>query len=195
MLAMAAFAEEELSSLVVIKTCCRKAEISTVLRFAGGLHLIGGSVVVEAELNSAGVAHRLRQDLAAVYGQTSELVVMSGAGVTRTSRYVVRVGAGAGGVLARQAGLIDTAGRPVRGLPPRVVNAPVCDAVAVWRGAFLARGSLSEPGRSASTQVTCPGLRWLWRWWVPRDGWGSRLRPARCAGPTGSLSATRKPSP
>jgi DNA-binding protein WhiA len=29
--------------------------------------------------------------------------------------------------------------------------------VAAWRGAFLAHGSLTEPGRSSSLEVTCPG--------------------------------------
>ena len=31
------------------------------------------------------------------------------------------------------------------------------DAEAAWRGAFLAHGSLTEPGRSMSLEVTCPG--------------------------------------
>jgi len=29
--------------------------------------------------------------------------------------------------------------------------------VAAWRGAFLAHGSLTEPGRSSALEVTCPG--------------------------------------
>ena len=33
----------------------------------------------------------------------------------------------------------------------------VCDAEGAWRGAFLAHGSLTEPGRSSSLEVTCPG--------------------------------------
>ncbi|HJR36762.1 MAG TPA: DNA-binding protein WhiA, partial [Nocardioidaceae bacterium] len=45
----------------------------------------------------------------------------------------------------------------VRGLPPAVVSGGGCDAVAAWRGAFLAHGSLTEPGRSSSLEVTCPG--------------------------------------
>ena len=32
-----------------------------------------------------------------------------------------------------------------------------CDAEAAWRGAFLAHGSLTEPGRSSALEVTCPG--------------------------------------
>ena len=33
----------------------------------------------------------------------------------------------------------------------------VCDAEAAWRGAFIAHGSLTEPGRSSAMEVTCPG--------------------------------------
>jgi cell division protein WhiA len=63
----------------------------------------------------------------------------------------------AGEALARQTGLIDASGRPVRGLPPQVVSGSMCDAEAAWRGAFLAHGSLTEPGRSSAIEVTCPG--------------------------------------
>jgi len=59
--------------------------------------------------------------------------------------------------LARQTGLLDLRGRPVRGLPPQVVSGGLCDAEAAWRGAFLAHGSLTEPGRSSSLEITCPG--------------------------------------
>jgi hypothetical protein len=38
-----------------------------------------------------------------------------------------------------------------------VVAGGSCDAVAAWRGAFLAHGSLTEPGRSSALEVTCPG--------------------------------------
>jgi hypothetical protein len=38
-----------------------------------------------------------------------------------------------------------------------VVAGTGCDAEAAWRGAFLAHGSLTEPGRSMSLEITCPG--------------------------------------
>jgi hypothetical protein len=38
-----------------------------------------------------------------------------------------------------------------------VVSGATCDAEAAWRGAFLAHGSLTEPGRSSALEVTCPG--------------------------------------
>ncbi|GAA1182838.1 DNA-binding protein WhiA [Ornithinimicrobium humiphilum] len=155
-MAMTAKVKDELSRLPVTKTCCRKAEVSTMLRFAGGLHIVGGRIVIEAELDTAQSARRLRAFMAEVYGSSSELIVMSPGGLRKQTRYVVRATSD-GESLARQTGLIDHRGRPVRGLPPRVVGAAVCDAEAAWRGAFLAHGSITEPGRSSSLEITCPG--------------------------------------
>ncbi len=155
-MAMTASVKDELSRLTVTKTCCRRAEVSTLLRFAGGLHIVGGRVVVEAELDTGSVARRLRKDIAEVYGYTSDIRMLTGSGIRKGSRYVVRVTKDGEG-LARQTGLLDLRGRPVRGLPPQVVSGGVCDAEAAWRGAFLAHGSLTEPGRSSALEVTCPG--------------------------------------
>jgi cell division protein WhiA len=155
-MAMTAQVKAELANTTATKSCCRKSEASALLRFAGGLHIQGGRIVVEAELDTGAAARRIRRDLAEVYGHPSEIVVISGGGLRKGTRYVVRV-AKDGEALARQTGLLDTRGRPVQGLPPQVVNGSSCDAVAAWRGAFLARGSLTEPGRSSALEVTCPG--------------------------------------
>ena len=50
-----------------------------------------------------------------------------------------------------------SAAAPSAACRPQVVSGGGCDAVAAWRGAFLAHGSLTEPGRSSSLEVTCPG--------------------------------------
>ncbi len=155
-MAMTAQVKAELASTNVTKTCCRKAEVSSMLRFADSLHLVGGGIVIEAELDTGAAARRLRRDIAEVYGHHPEVVMVKGAGLRRGPRYLVRV-VKDGESLARQTGLIDQRNRPVRGLPPAVVNGAGCDAVAAWRGAFLAHGSLTEPGRSSSLEVTCPG--------------------------------------
>jgi cell division protein WhiA len=154
--AMTAAVKSELAALPVTKTCCRKAETSTLLRFGGGLHIVGGRIVVEAELDTGAAARRLRRNLAEVFGHRSELIVVQPSGIRKGPRYVVRVTQD-GESLARQTGLLDVRGRPVRGLPTQVVNGHLCDAESAWRGAFLAHGSLMEPGRSASLEVTCPG--------------------------------------
>jgi hypothetical protein len=155
-MAMTAAVKDELARLSVSRPCCRKAEVSATLRFAGGLHIVAGRIVVEAELDTGAAARRLRREIAEVFGQVSEVVVVSPSGLRRGNRYVVRV-VKDGEALARQTGLLDGRGRPVRGLPPQVVAGSTCDAEAAWRGAFLAHGSLTEPGRSSSLEVTCPG--------------------------------------
>ncbi|MGH3937083.1 MAG: DNA-binding protein WhiA [Pseudonocardiaceae bacterium] len=155
-MAMTSAVKDELSRLRVTKTCCRRAEVSSILRFAGGLHIIAGRVVVEAELDTGSTARRLRREVHELYGHTSDVHLIAAGGLRKGTRYVVRVVRDGEG-LARQTGLLDLRGRPVRGLPPQVVSGGLCDAEAAWRGAFLAHGSLTEPGRSAALEVTCPG--------------------------------------
>jgi DNA-binding protein WhiA len=127
-----------------------------MLRFAGALHLIGGHIVIEAELDTGSVARRLRKEIADIFGHGSDVQMLAAGGIRKGSRYLVRVTKD-GDSLARQTGLVDGRGRPVRGLPPQVVSGATCDAAAAWRGAFLAHGSLTEPGRSSSLEITCPG--------------------------------------
>ena len=155
-MALTAQVKDELAALPVERTSWRKAEVAAMLRFAGGLHIISGRIVIEAELDTGAAARRLRQFISQVYGHTSDVVVVSGGGIRRGTRYVVRV-VKDGESLARQTGLLDGRGRPVRGLPSQVVSGGVGEAEAAWRGAFLAHGSLTEPGRSAALEVTCPG--------------------------------------
>ncbi|MDN5631385.1 DNA-binding protein WhiA, partial [Kocuria sp.] len=54
-------------------------------------------------------------------------------------------------------GLPAAHGRPARGRPPTVGNGSGEESAAVSRGAFLAHGSLTEPGRAAAMEFTCPG--------------------------------------
>ena len=155
-MAMTESVKDELARLAITKPCCRKAEVSALLRFAGGLHVVAGKIMVEVEVDAAQTARRLRKDISEIYGHESELSVVTSSGMRKGSRYVVRVIAD-GEALARQTGLIDANNRPVRGLPPQVVSAALCDAESAWRGAFLAHGSLTEPGRSSALEISCPG--------------------------------------
>src|SRR5699024_532547 len=177
-MALTGDAKEELSHLEITRPSARKAEAAATLRFAGALHLVAGRVVVEAELDSAAVARRLHANIADKYGHRADVAVLAPSGISRTTRYSVRVDRERqmlapssirrttryivrdereGQMLARQTGLLDARGRPVRGMPPFVVGGATVDAEAAWRGAFLARGSLTEPGRSSALELSCPG--------------------------------------
>jgi len=155
-LAQTADVKEELAQVEVSRTTVRAAEVATILRFAGGLHVISGRIAVEAELDSPVIARRVRKDLAELYGARSDVSVIAASGVRRTNHYLVRVHE-AGETLARQTGLMDQRRRPIRGLPNRLTTGSRDDLAAIWRGAFLAQGTLTDPGRSASLEVICPG--------------------------------------
>jgi DNA-binding protein WhiA len=154
--ALTAEVKDELARIDVVKKSLRNAELATILRFAGGLHLVSGRIVIEAEVDNSQIARRVSKDLAELYGIKSELSVMSAGGIRKGSRYIIRV-TEQGEVLARQTGLLDTRGRPVRGLPAALVAGSIEEAQAIWRGAFLAHGSLTDPGRSAALEITAPG--------------------------------------
>ncbi|MBP8918519.1 MAG: DNA-binding protein WhiA [Micropruina sp.] len=155
-MAMTQQVKAELATVRVTKPACRRAEVAVTLRFAGGLHMAGGRIVVEAELDTGAAARRLRTAIADLFGFSSEFVVVTSSGLRRGTRYIVRL-IRDGESLARQTGLIDNRRRPVRGLPNAIVGGSLDVASAAWRGAFLAHGSLTEPGRSMALEVTCPG--------------------------------------
>lgn len=155
-LALTADVKEELSRVEVSKTTVRAAELATILRFSGGLHLISGRIAIESELDTAILARRVRKDLAELYGVRSDVQVIAASGLRRTNQYLVRVIEG-GETLARQTGLLDTRRRPIRGLPNRLTTGSKEEVAAIWRGAFLANGTLTDPGRSAALEVVCPG--------------------------------------
>ena len=133
----------------------RIAELATILRFAGGLHVISGHIAVEVELDHLEAAKRVRREIRDIFGLATDAAVMQPSGNRTHPLYVVRVRQG-GETLARQTGLLDSKRRPVRGLPNKLTTSPVGDLPAIWRGAFLAAGSISEPGRSAAIEIVAP---------------------------------------
>ncbi|MAT19021.1 MAG: DNA-binding protein WhiA [Leifsonia sp.] len=155
-MALTSDVKEELTAVELGKTTVRAAELTALLRFAGGLHIISNRIAVEAEVDSPQIARRIRKDLAELYGIRSDVSVISGSNARRSNSYLVRVMEG-GDTLARQTGLLDARRRPVRGLPNRLTTGSREELAAIWRGAFLAAGSLSDPGRSAALEVSCPG--------------------------------------
>src|SRR5258708_793741 len=67
-MAMTAAVKDELSRVTISKVAARRAEIATLLRFAGALPLVARHIVIEAELDTGSVARRLRNEIAEVRG-------------------------------------------------------------------------------------------------------------------------------
>ena len=60
-MAMTAEVKDELSRLLVNSVSARRAEVASLLRFAGGLHIVSGRVVVEAEVDLGIIAQAAAQ--------------------------------------------------------------------------------------------------------------------------------------
>lgn len=148
--------KDELSAVFPRPASSMTAEVSVMFRFAGGLQINDGVVTLQAELDHPGAARHMCELIKAVFSVDADLVVVKNSGRAGNT-YVVRITKN-GERIARRLGLLDTLGRPVRGLPAQIVGGSKADAAAAWRGAFLARGSLMEPGRNAALELTCPSL-------------------------------------
>ena len=147
--------KSELAAVRDPRPTARVAELTAILRFSGGLHSIAGRVAVEAELETDPLARRVARDIMEIYGVRPELHRVQASGGRAGGHFAVRVIEG-GETLARQTGLLDARRRPVRGLPNKLTTGARHDLAAVWRGAFLASGTLSDPGRSAALEISCP---------------------------------------
>src|SRR5699024_11331834 len=88
-MAMTDRVKDELSRCDVTRTCCRKAEVASLLRFSGGLHKVGRQIVVEAELDTASAARRVRKDIIDLYGYETVIMQLAAGGLRRGSRFFV----------------------------------------------------------------------------------------------------------
>ncbi len=155
---MTAAATDEVSRTTPT-ACCRRAETITVLRFAGAVHHQHGQVHIEVDLDTPLLARRLGDAIRALYGYPTQLHALPTPGSPAATRYRLQVTTPTdAAALARRTGLADPRGRLIRGLPAPLVAGAVCDAAAIWRGAFLAAGTLTEPHRFPALEVTCPSL-------------------------------------
>jgi len=156
---MTAALTDELSRTTPTTGCCRRAETITLLRFTGAVHQEPGRWSIEVDLDTTLMARRLGMAIRALYGYPTQLQVLPTSGYPAGPRHRLRMTRQAdAAALVRRTGLADPRGRLVRGLPAPIVAGGVCDATAIWRGAFLATGSLTEPHRFPALDITCPSL-------------------------------------
>ena len=168
-MAMTAAVKDELSRLAVTKPCCRRAEVAALLRFAGGLHIVGGRVVVEAEVDTGSVARRLRREIHELYGHVCEAHVISAGGLRRSARYVIRVVRDGEGWPVRPACSTPAAARCAACRRP---SCPVACATPRPPGAGRSWPTARSPSRAAAPpwRSPAPGRRRRWPWSARRGG-------------------------
>lgn len=132
------------------------AQAAAMMRFGGGLRPMNNQAVIRAQLDSLEASRWLQHAISACFRRQAVITP-----VLRTTpegpvrRYAVLVEHGAT-ALALQAGLLDRRMRLVQGLPSDILTGNIAQIKAAWRGAFLARGFISEPGASGFLEVVCP---------------------------------------
>ncbi|VEI12404.1 DNA-binding protein WhiA [Trueperella bialowiezensis] len=156
MATLTAVVKDELAAVFPRVISSITAEVSVMLRFAGGLHINNGIVTLQAEFDHPGAARHLCDLVKMLFSFDADLLVLKNSSRAGNT-YVVRI-AQDGERTARRLGILDPHGRLVRGLPPQIVSGSKADASAAWRGAFLARGTLLEPGRNSALEIVCPSL-------------------------------------
>jgi cell division protein WhiA len=143
---------QELARLPLGTDAAVRAELSAIVRFAGTLAVHGGdppTTTIEVASSSGAVARRTYALVQRRYGDRPELLVRAPGGVRRRSTYGVRLTVDARHVV-RDLEVVDADGRPAEQLPPFPDRGA---AVAFVRGALLASGSISSPGRPAHLEI------------------------------------------
>ncbi|MDY5135851.1 DNA-binding protein WhiA [Actinotignum sanguinis] len=148
--------KDELATVTPASLSAALAELTAMFRYGGGLAVRSRTLELVAEVGHRPTAQRLWELVRQLFSVEPELLSVSSQ-MRQGQRFLVRSSENTERI-AVKLGLLDAHGRPVRGLPPAVVGGSKADAGAAWRGAFLARGTLMEPGRNASLEIICPRL-------------------------------------
>ncbi|MGI0540813.1 DNA-binding protein WhiA [Corynebacterium aquatimens] len=136
-------------------TDVRIAEATAMLRVAGEYTEGARGVEIVAHFAEKAVADHLAdiiRDVCDAGAEVSEVIPGTG---SKDLRYTVTIAHGATDVI-RRLKLVTASGHAVVGLPRQIVSGTIAEVEAAWRGAFLARGALTEPGRTSSLEVACP---------------------------------------
>ncbi|RSX56019.1 sporulation protein [Bifidobacterium dolichotidis] len=148
--------KSELSRIDGESLSVRQAQATAMIRFGGGLRLVQRQILVQASFDSLDAAQWLQNAIHTLYGHEAHLTEierMSPNGPVH--RYQVIVDRG-GAALALQTGLLDRRKHVVHGLPADIVEGNIAQIKSAWRGAFLARGGISEPGKASYMEIICP---------------------------------------
>lgn len=133
-----------------------KTQAAAMLHFGGGLRPLKNTIVIRATYTSSEAAQWLQNALKNTFGHESQIIRQirqTPGGSVETYTILVVKGVKS---LALQTGLLDRRQQCVRGLPAEVVGGSIAQVKAAWRGAFMARGRLSDPGKTSFLEIACP---------------------------------------
>lgn len=134
----------------------KAAEATAMIRFAGVIEPGPHGVSIVCDFAERRVAQWLAAALEELTHVAASVATIEPGSASKETRFQVTVADGAEDVI-RKLKLVTPSGHAVVGMPRQIISGPAAAVEAAWRGAFLARGSLTEPSRTASLEVACPG--------------------------------------
>jgi cell division protein WhiA len=139
------------------KACCRSAFLSGLIRGAGALQVRGaGEIAVVAEIASPAAA-RMAFQLLRERGADCDIVTYRERRFDRRNLVQLRIHGDRSLQLLHEIGLLTSALVPTQDIPQRVLSRACCRG-AYLRGAFVAAGSVSAPGRPAHLEIRVPDI-------------------------------------
>ncbi len=141
--------KDELSKVRGARRCCRLAELSSLIRVEGVLHLQGlDRLAVHTESENAAVARAIINLARELFGRTPDLSCQKMPRLRNQVCYCLSFYEGDNLVqILNELGILDEHGRPLEGVPRRLVRNRCCKA-AYLRGAFLGCGFLGDMRRN-----------------------------------------------
>lgn len=134
----------------------RAAEATAMIRFAGSYESTPQGLAIVCDFGEERVAKRLARFVDELGEVGIDLATIEPGSASRETRHQITITKGAEDVI-RKLKLVTASGHPVVGMPRQVISGSIAAVEAAWRGAFLARGTLTEPGRTSALEVACPG--------------------------------------
>jgi DNA-binding protein WhiA len=148
--------KSELAAIENDLPAANMAQAAAMMRFGGGLRPVNNQAVIRAQFDSMDAVQWLQSAIRKYFQReatVSRVTRQTPGGTAQRFDLLVERGATA---LALQAGLLDRRMRLVRGLPADIVSGNIAQIKAAWRGAFLARGAISDPGKASYLEIICP---------------------------------------
>ena len=193
-MALTAQVKDELARFEVTRVSARKAEVTSILRFSSALHLSGGAVLIESELDRPrrrAVCARRPAGSSATRRRSSRSpaeACAAAAGTSSASRRTPRRSPGRRASWTRAA--VPSADCPRRSSTGRSRTARRPGAARSWRTARSRNPAAPPHSRSPAPVPRPPSPSWV----LPAGSTSPR-RPVRSAARTASSSATGTRSP
>lgn len=169
--------KEELSKVIPDRSCCRKAELSALLRAEGVLHLQGGErMALHTESESASVARTIMRLSDMTFGCRPDLSIQRLPRLRNHACYCLSFYEGDNLLqILDELEIVDAHGRPLEGIPHRLLRKRCC-RLAYLRGMFLGCGFLGDLRRNRHLELNLSGKNLAEELMSMMDGLGITAR-------------------